>query len=69
VIPPGSQIVGEAWPAIMVSGSNYQNINSPYVGVQVGSPGQTGDVEISGIIFTTQGPGQCVFHLLTWDVE
>jgi len=55
-IPPGTQMVGEAWSQIMVSGSKFQNINAPHVGVQVGTPGSTEIVEISDIIFTTRGP-------------
>jgi hypothetical protein len=58
LIPPGAQVVGEAWSQIMIGGSQYQNINAPHVGVQVGTAGQTGVVEISGIVFTTRGPGQ-----------
>ncbi|KZS93669.1 pectin lyase-like protein [Sistotremastrum niveocremeum HHB9708] len=66
-IPPGTQIVGEIWSQIMVTGPKFQNINSPYVAIQVGLPGQTGIVEISDIIITTRGPTPGAI-LVEWNV-
>lgn len=51
-------MVGEAWSQIMVSGSKYQDMHKPHVGVQVGRPGSVGLVEITDIVFTTRGPGK-----------
>lgn len=58
VIPPGSLMTGEAWSQIMITGSKFQNINSPHVGIQVGASGASGIVEISDMIFTTRGPSE-----------
>ncbi len=57
-IPAGTQMVGEAWTVIMGGGSAFSNMNSPTVMVQVGAPGSQGIMEITDILFTTQGPGQ-----------
>ncbi|EIM83048.1 exo-beta-1-3-glucanase [Stereum hirsutum FP-91666 SS1] len=53
-IPAGVQIVGEAWPTIMGSGSAFSNPSSPQVVVQVGTTGSTGVAEISGVLFSTR---------------
>jgi glucan 1,3-beta-glucosidase len=54
-IPPGSIIVGEAYPSIMGSGNKFSNIEAPYPVVQVGHSGDTGLIEVSDIIVSTQG--------------
>lgn len=54
-IPPGSKIVGEAYPVILASGSLWSNINSPQPVVQVGKSGDEGDVEWTDMIVSTQG--------------
>lgn len=54
-IPPGSQVVGEAYPSIMGSGSKFSNIELPYPVVQVGKTGDSGSIEASDIIVSTQG--------------
>jgi glucan 1,3-beta-glucosidase len=51
-------MVGEAWSVIAGSGPSFQNYNYPKPVVQVGSPGTTGIVEITDIVFTTVGPGE-----------
>ncbi|GBE82055.1 Glucan 1,3-beta-glucosidase [Sparassis crispa] len=55
-IPAGTQMVGEAWSVIMGGGSAFQNQNSPTVMVRVGESGSSGIMEISDIVFATQGP-------------
>ncbi|KAH9951962.1 exo-beta-1,3-glucanase [Amylocystis lapponica] len=55
-IPAGTQMVGEAWSVIMGSGSAFADQNNPTVMVRVGAAGSSGIVEISDIIFATQGP-------------
>lgn len=52
-------MVGEAWSVIMGGGSAFSNMNSPTVMVQAGAPGSSGILEITDIVFTTQGPGKC----------
>ncbi|KAL1962166.1 hypothetical protein VTN77DRAFT_512 [Rasamsonia byssochlamydoides] len=54
-IPPGSKIVGESYPVILASGSLWSNINSPQPVVQVGKPGDQGDIEWTDMIVSTQG--------------
>jgi hypothetical protein len=55
-IPPNIRIVGEAVSAvIMGAGPKFSDINNPRPVVQIGSTGQTGYVEISDIMVSTQG--------------
>nr|GAT59631.1 predicted protein [Mycena chlorophos] len=55
-IPAGTQMIGESWAVIAGKGSAFQNVNSPIPVVQVGAPGSSGIMEISGIIFSVIGP-------------
>ncbi|KAJ8058340.1 hypothetical protein OCU04_012532 [Sclerotinia nivalis] len=66
-IPPGSRIVGESYSTIMSSGSFFNNINSPQPVVQVGNPGQTGHVEWSDCLVSTQGQ-QAGATLIEWNL-
>lgn len=55
-IPPGAKVVGEAYPTIMAAGSFFSNIKNPVPVVRVGlATGQTGVVEWSDMIVSTQG--------------
>ncbi|KAB5528951.1 pectate lyase superfamily protein-domain-containing protein, partial [Coniochaeta sp. 2T2.1] len=55
-IPPNIRIVGEAVSAvIMGAGPKFSDINIPRPVIQVGTSGQTGYVEISDIMLSTQG--------------
>jgi glucan 1,3-beta-glucosidase len=54
-IPPGSKIVGESYSVIMGSGTFFANINAPQPVVSVGVSGQSGIVEWSDMIVSTQG--------------
>jgi glucan 1,3-beta-glucosidase len=54
-IPPGSKIVGESYSVIMGSGAFFSSIDSPEVVVSVGKPNQSGSVEWSDMIVSTQG--------------
>lgn len=66
-IPPGSKIVGETYAVIMSSGTAFANINFPQPVVRVGKSGQTGIVEWSDMIVSTQGaqPGAI---LIQWNL-
>ncbi|PCH38148.1 glycoside hydrolase family 55 protein [Wolfiporia cocos MD-104 SS10] len=55
-IPAGTQMVGEAWSVIMGSGSAFADQSNPTVMVQVGESGSSGILEITDILFVTQGP-------------
>lgn len=55
-IPPGSRIVGEAYPVILSSGAFFADAANPRPVVQVGSPGgSVGRIEWSNTILSTQG--------------
>jgi hypothetical protein len=55
-IPPGSRIVGEAFPVILSSGAFFASASSPKPVVQVGARGgETGRVEWSNTIVSTRG--------------
>ncbi|KAH8703204.1 putative exo-beta-1,3-glucanase [Talaromyces proteolyticus] len=54
-IPPGSKVVGETYATIQASGSKFTNIDSPHPVVQVGKSGDTGTIEWSDMIVSTQG--------------
>ncbi|KAK4243804.1 glycoside hydrolase [Corynascus novoguineensis] len=55
-IPPGSRIVGEAFPVILSSGKFFSSASSPQPVVQVGARGgETGRIEWSNTIVSTRG--------------
>ncbi|KAF9885051.1 hypothetical protein FE257_000782 [Aspergillus nanangensis] len=54
-VPPGTKIVGEVWSEIMGFGDKFADISNPRVMIRVGTSGQTGNVEISDMLFTVQG--------------
>jgi glucan 1,3-beta-glucosidase len=55
-IPPGARIVGEAYPVIMAYGRFFSDIGNAVPVVRVGlASGQTGVVEWSDMIVSTQG--------------
>ncbi|XXH01836.1 hypothetical protein Hte_008198 [Hypoxylon texense] len=68
LIPAGSKIVGEGYPVIMSSGSYFTNINAPQVVVQIGNAGDTGTVEWSDMIVSTQG-AQAGAILIRWNLN
>lgn len=67
VFPPGSRIVGEAFPVIMASGQTWSDIENPVPVIQVGKPGDTGFIEWSDMLVSTQGstPGAV---LIEWNL-
>jgi glucan 1,3-beta-glucosidase len=67
-IPPGSKVVAESYSVIMSSGSKFSNINSPVPVVQVGHAGDSGSVQWSDMIVSTQGaqPGGV---LIEWNLK
>ncbi|KAI1420009.1 glycoside hydrolase family 55 protein [Xylaria sp. FL1777] len=66
-IPASSKIVGEAYPAIMSSGSFFNNVTSPQPVVQIGKPGDSGVVEWSDMIVSTRG-AQAGAVLIQWNL-
>ncbi|KAL7928405.1 glycoside hydrolase family 55 protein [Trichoderma chlorosporum] len=67
-IPPGAKLVGEEYPIIMSSGSFFNDQSNPQPVVQVGTPGQTGQVEWSDMIVSTQGT-QAGAILIEWNLD
>lgn len=68
-IPPGSIIVGETYPVIMAgSGAIWSNMNQPLPVVQVGKPGDSGSIQWSDMVVSTQGscPGAV---LIEWNMQ
>lgn len=68
VVPTGSRIVGEAWSQLAASGSYFGSATSPKALLQVGQPGEVGDVEMQDLIITTKGPTPGAI-LLEWNVK
>lgn len=66
-IPPGSRIVGEFFPVILSSGLYFADIKHPRPVVQVGHAGQSGTVQWSDMIVSTQGP-QAGAVLIEWNL-
>lgn len=66
-VPPGSRIVGEAYPVIMATGSTFSSITDPVPVIQIGKSGESGSIEWSDMIVSTQGsaPGAV---LIEWNL-
>jgi glucan 1,3-beta-glucosidase len=67
VIPVGSRIIGEPYAVIMSSGAAFNDRKNPKVVVQVGRPGDSGRVQWSDMIVSTQGQQQGAI-LIEWNV-
>ena len=68
-VPKNIRITGEIWPLIMAGGSNssFKDQANPKPVFQVGQPGDCGSVEVSDLIFETQGP-QPGAIMVEWNV-
>lgn len=55
-IPANSKIVGEAFPVIISSGGNFNDINNPRPVIKVGNAGDRGQLEWSDTVISTRGP-------------
>ncbi|KAJ9400103.1 CAZyme family GH55 [Paecilomyces variotii] len=67
-IPPGSRIVGESYPVIMASGDTFSDKTSPVAVVQVGKSGDSGSVEWSDMIVSTEGSAAGAV-LIEWNLN
>lgn len=54
-IPPGSKIVGESYSVIMSSGKFFADMTNPKPVICIGNPGETGSIEWSDMIVSTEG--------------
>jgi glucan 1,3-beta-glucosidase len=52
--PAGSKLVGETYPLIMGSGSYFPDMNNPQAVVRVGNSRNSGSIEWSNMIVSTQ---------------
>lgn len=55
-VPANVRIVGELYSIIMGTGDNFKDENNPIPMWRVGSLGESGNVEISDLMFETRGP-------------
>lgn len=62
------KIVGELWAIIMSQGSYFGDMANPKVMWRVGNPGESGTVEMSDIVFETQGPCPGAI-LVEWNIK
>ncbi|CRG91076.1 hypothetical protein PISL3812_08124 [Talaromyces islandicus] len=67
-IPAGAKIVGEAYPVIMAGGTFFKDSSNPQAVVRVGNKGDSGRVEWSDTIVSTQG-GQAGAILIEWNLD
>ena len=66
-VPAGSKIVGESYPVILSQGAYFADMAVPKPVVQVGLPGQSGQVEWSDMIVSTRG-AQAGAILIQWNL-
>lgn len=68
-VPAGLRITGEIWPMIMAGGSSFfKDQTNPKPMFQVGTQGESGNVEMSDLIFQTIGP-QPGAILVEWNLK
>lgn len=68
VVPKNIRITGEFWPMIMISGEFFGDSNNPKPAIVVGNPGDTGNVEITDLMFETRGPAPGAI-MMEWNVQ
>lgn len=67
-VPTNIKITGEIWPLIMVGGTVFKDQANPKPAFRVGNPGDSGNVEISDLIFETLGP-QPGAIMMEWNLK
>jgi glucan 1,3-beta-glucosidase len=55
-VPPGARMVGETFSVLQATGNTWSNVNNPIPVIQIGKPGESGQVQWSDMIVATQGP-------------
>ncbi|OJD10071.1 hypothetical protein AJ78_08768 [Emergomyces pasteurianus Ep9510] len=66
-VPKDIKITGEIWPLLMASGPAFSDESKPIPMLQVGKPGDKGNVEISDLMIETKGPAPGAI-LVEWNV-
>lgn len=67
-IPIGTRMIGEAQPVLLGTGAAFQDAAHPRPVVQVGAPGDVGDVTLCDLILSTKGPAAGAI-VLEWNVH
>ena len=67
LVPPNVKITGECLPIIMATGSFFSDQTNPKPMWQIGTPGQSGTVEISDLVFETLGPAPGAI-IVQWNI-
>ncbi|KAG8886521.1 hypothetical protein FRB97_003032 [Tulasnella sp. 331] len=65
-IPTGSIVVGEIWTTIIGDGANFSSQTTPKQVVKVGNAGETGNTEISDMVFSARS-GSAGAIVLEWN--
>lgn len=66
-VPKNIKIHGEIWPLLMASGEKFGDQENPIPMLQVGQPGDKGNVEMSDLIIETKGPAPGAI-LVEWNI-
>ena len=67
-IPVGTRLLGEAQPVILGAGERFRDEHHPRPVVRVGHPGDSGELVICDMLFSTRGPaGGAV--VMEWNVH
>ncbi|KAI5303980.1 hypothetical protein KEM56_006991, partial [Ascosphaera pollenicola] len=61
------KITGEMWPVLLATGDNFGDQHNPRALLQVGQPGDVGNVELSDLVVGTKGPAPGAV-LIEWNV-
>ncbi|EPE04207.1 hypothetical protein F503_04722 [Ophiostoma piceae UAMH 11346] len=67
-VPVGSRMIGQAWPQIMATGTNFADMANPRAALRIGAVGSVGVIEIQCMMFTVRGPTAGVV-LVEWNVH
>mgnify|MGYP001762718894 FL=1 len=67
-IPLGTRLYGEAQPVILGSHPKFNDSSAPIPVIQVGRPGDMGELVICDMIFSTRGPAAGAI-IVEWNVH
>ncbi|CAG8978299.1 hypothetical protein HYALB_00005885 [Hymenoscyphus albidus] len=67
-VPANIKITGEIWPLIMAGGNAFKDQANPKPVFRVGNPGESGNVEMSDLVFETIGP-QPGAIMMEWNLK
>ena len=66
-VPKNIKITGEVWPLLMASGPFFSDQTNPQPVFRIGAPGDSGNVELSDLVFGTKGPAAGAI-MIEWNV-